>query len=108
MASALVRVRYAGGFTGHLGRGVRGVVLVDGEATNGITLDEATRLVGIGVPLEIVGPWDDVALAVTLPPPAGPPATLEEYDALDAAGIAPAPPSFAPSPVAPTSKARKR
>ena len=69
----LVRVRHLHSYTGHIGS-VRGVSFVAGVAQNGIAQAEAERLLGIGIPIVIEGPWEAVAIAA--PPPVTPAAVV--------------------------------
>lgn len=80
---ALRRVVYRGSFTDHLG----GVAFVDGVAQSGMPERVLRGLLGIGLPLVDLGPWEAPS------PDAAPPAAIPDAPAVSPAHAAPPAPS---------------
>lgn len=91
---ALRKVRHRDSFTDYLG----GVPFVRGEAQAGMPGTVLSRLLGIGLPLIDLGPWEPLPVAVVAPPVEAPPAPDAPPPA---APQAPAPPD-APAVAAPS------
>ncbi len=98
---ALRRVRYRGHFTDC----IRGVAFIGGAAQSGMPEAVLSQLLGIGLPLDDLGPWEPAAIAAppAVEPVAPPSAALPSEPAPpDAPVVSPAhaaPP--APSPLPP-------
>lgn len=62
---ALRRVHYRGGaYTDHLA----GVSFIDSVPQSGMSAAVLARLVGIGIPLDDLGPWEDTPPAIVVAP----------------------------------------
>lgn len=98
--AALRRVRYRGGaFTDHLG----GVSFVDSVAQSGMAASTLARLVGIGLPIVDLGPWEDApspAPVVAVAPPVEEPPPPAEPVAIA--------PRVIPAPIPPARSDRRR